>query len=169
MPDMPRFWPSLLHQLYCRLLFPIWLLGLKLGSRFSRHRLIRVGRLTICGPATFIGLCKDSVERLASLDVGIHGRLTAGQPMWVFGDCERGERFGPPWIVFVSAGYAARQTDGVIAWLVYVAFYMAAFPCPSFNREEQRRALLKHQDVLAQTKAWLEQHAFPAELIGCFS
>lgn len=169
MTDMPRFWPSLLHRLYCRLLFPVWLLGFKVGSRFSRERPTRVGRLTICGPPTFIGLCKDSVERLASLDADKHGRLTAAQPVWVFGDNDRGERFGPPWIVIVSAAYASWQTDGVIAWLVYVAFYITAFPCPPFSREEQRRAHLKHQEVLAQTRAWLELHAFPTAIIGCFS
>jgi hypothetical protein len=73
---------------------------------------------------------------------------------------------GPPWLFSAEPGYAAWQSDGIIARLIYVAFCVSAFPegCTSVEESEGR-----HKAVLTQSRSWLESRGFPRELIECYA
>jgi hypothetical protein len=166
---MDRLWGKFLHGVFTCVMFPAMLAGLSIGAKLARVRPVRVGKLTICGPPSFLDLCRASVERLASLDPMMYRRLTGEHRVWVFYDDTRSEHFGPPWVVAINSTYAKWQSEGIIARLVYLIYYMAEFSRPVLSRKERAEAGSKRLAAMAQTKAWLEDRAFPAALIGCYS
>jgi hypothetical protein len=148
--------------------FPVMEGILRIVSVFSTRQFVRISKLKISGPPDFLELCKSSVERLASLDPKIHRCLTIKQRLWVSYTDKQSGRHGPPWVLLVNEAYASWQTDGVIAQLVYMFFYMESFPSGVLNRENQVAVKAINRDVLAQTKAWLDAHTFPEKLAECF-
>jgi hypothetical protein len=166
---MQRLGRKFLHVIFTWVLFPLWLGGLYIAAWLHKDRPLRLGKLTICGPSSFRELCRVSVERMASLDPVMHGRLTGDHWVWVFYDDTRSEQYGPPWVVTINSAYRDWQAEGVIARLVYLAYHMAAFPRTVPSREEQAEVVPKRLAVLAQTKAWLEARGFPPALVECYS
>lgn len=166
---MRRFGRIVLHMIFRYGFFPVWLAGLRIMSMFSRVNPLRVGKLTVYGPQSFLDVCQSSLQRLASLDVEIYHHLTGNEGVWVFPDNERSERIGPPWVISIDPASVSWREEGVIARLVYVVFYMLTFPRPAMSWEENDAALLEHRTVLTQTKSWLQTHGFPAPIVGCFS
>jgi hypothetical protein len=166
---MDRLLGKFLHVIFTCVTFPMTLAGLWVAATLARARPVRVGKLTICGPPSFLELCRGSLERLASLDPMMYRRLTGDQRVWVFYEDTRSEQFGPPWVVAINSAYVKWQNEGIIARLVYLIYCMAAFPRPVMSRKEQAAAGPRRLAALAQTKAWLEERAFPGALIGCFS
>jgi hypothetical protein len=154
---------------YAWIFLPIVDVLLRVVSVISRRQFICIGRLRISGPPDFIDLCKASVERLSLLDPKIHRCLTIEQRLWVSYTPWQGRRSGPPWILSVNKAYTKWQTDGVITTLVHMFFHMASLPDGIFTGEEQGAARMTNRRVVfGQTKAWLEEHAFPKALVKCF-
>ena len=166
---MDRLWGKFLHVIFICVMSPVMLAGLSIAAKLARARPVRVGKVTICGPQGFLDLCGASLERLASLDPMMYRRLTGVHRVWVFYDDTRSEHFGPPWVVAINSAYAKWQSEGIIARLVYLVYYMAELPRPVLSRKERAEAGPKRLAAMAQTKAWLEDRAFPAALIGCYS
>jgi hypothetical protein len=166
---MDRLLSKFVNVIFTCVTFPMALAGLWVATTLARARPVRVGKLTICGPPSFLELCGASVERLASLDPMMYRRLTGEHPVWVFYEDARSEQFGPPWVVAINSAYVKWQSEGIIARLVYLIYYMAAFPRPVMSRKEQAEAGPKRLAALAQTKAWVEDRAFPAALVQCYS
>ena len=165
---MQRLGLKFLHAIFAWGLFPLWLTGLHIAAWIQKDRPLRLGKLTICGPASFRELCKASVERMAYLDPTMHCRLTGDHRVWVFYDDTRSEQYGPPWVVTINLAYQDWRAEGVIARLVYLVYYMAAFPRP-VPRREQVQINQRGLAVLGQTKAWLEERGFPPALVECYS
>ena len=166
---MDRLWGKFLHVIFKCVMSPVVLAALSIAGKLARARPVRVGKLTICGPPSFVDLCRASVERLSFLDPVMYRRLTGEHRIWVFHDDSRSAQFGPPWMVEISSAYVKWQNEGVIARLVYLIYFMAEFPRPVLSRKERVEAGPKRLAVMAQTKAWLEERAFPEALIGCYS
>ncbi len=128
---------------------------------------IHIGKLSIWGPQPFLDLCKTAVERLQAMDSSLLRCLTEVGRLW----CIPG-----PWpgvsrhirIFSVSEEWMAWECQGVVARLVYIAYYLAAYP-PPVRTETPAAAVLTRRTVLAQTRAWVEAHGFSPQLVECFA
>ena len=150
-------------------LCPLWLLGFRMGARAQGLRRLRVGKLSVWGDASFLALCRSSIERLESLDSTLHRVLTQGRWAWLFQSPEGlpyTGNLGPPWLFSVDPPYVAWRSEGIIARLIYVAFCMSEFPMGHTSGEGSEA---RHTMVMKRARAWLESRGFPEELVGCYA
>ena len=137
-------------------------------QRLMEHSRLRVGTLTFWGPPEFLSTCSASVERLQSLDAELHERVTEHERLCFYHSGKRLEQAFFPRSFSVSDSYADWQSDGIIARLVYAAFLARAFPRQVISAADRLAARARHDDVLAQTGAWLAARSFPEPLVECF-
>ena len=148
----------------CRL----WLLGFRLAARVRGLHRLRVGSLSVWGDAGFLSLCRGSIERLARLDGSLHHVLTEGRWVWIFQAPEGWPyigNLGPPWLFSLEPAYAAWQSDGIIARLVYIGFCISEFPTGHTSRAEAED---RHKIVVERSRSWLACHSFPDQLVDCY-
>jgi len=141
---------------------PVAWAALSLVSRFGKNRRLRIGKLLILGPPSFVALCKQSVERLHSLDPNLHQYLTEHEKVCISYDPEWLSDI-PDWRIFtVPEQYVAWREDGIISRLVYIYFKNVVFL--RYSNQEGAEGREKQRSVVAQWKLWLEAHNFPAVL-----
>ena len=158
-----HLWYRLLGK---HVLCPLWLLGFRAVAKARGFDRLRIGTLSVWGDAGFLALAKSSMERLKSLDLGLHGVLTQGQWAWIFQapkDFYTGN-LGPPWLFSVELPYLAWQSDGLIARLIYIAFCMSEFA----GGHKPGESVGRHKGVIKRSRSWLESRGFPEALIDCY-
>jgi hypothetical protein len=150
-----RFWMSYVSG-------PVLWIVLSIVSRFGKNSRLRIGKLLFLGPASFVALCKQSVERLHNLDPDLHQHLTEHEKVYISYDPERLSDM-PDWRMFtVTDRYVAWREDGIISRLVYIYFKNSVFL--RYSNQEGAEGQEKQQSVVAQWKRWLEAHNFATVL-----
>jgi hypothetical protein len=109
------------------------------------------------------------IERLGSLDTGLHRQLTEQKSLCIYYDPEQLHDMYSWGLYSINDRFVAWGTDGIIARLVYIAFKLATFPWRAVRAHDMAAARVAQNSVLAQTKRWLEAHNFPAPLCESFS
>src|ERR1700690_649726 len=135
----------------------IWMV-VGIVSRFGKNSRLRIGKLLILGPPSFVALCKQSIERLHSLDPNLHRHLTEHENVCIFYNPER-LRDMADWRMFtVTDRYVAWREDGIIARLVYIHFKNSVFL--RYSNQEGIEGQEKQRSVMAQTNLCLATHSF---------
>lgn len=160
--QMFRLWMS-------HLFLPLSRLWVLLTTKLLRYSRLRVGTLSVLGPPAFIALCKPSIERFRSLDPDLHRCLTEREEVCIYYDPKRLDQALFPRLFSVNDAFVAWSSDGIIARFAYIAFAISAFPRGVISAEGAAAAKAKEYSVRAETKAWLENHGFPATLSGSFA
>jgi hypothetical protein len=141
---------------------PVLWIVLRIVTRFGKNPRLRIGKLLILGPPSFVALCKESIERLHGLDPDLHRHLTEHEKVCISHDPERLSDM-PDWRMFtVTDRYVAWREDGIISRLVYINFKISIFP--RYSIQDRAKEQARQKSVVAQWKLWLESHNFPAVL-----
>jgi hypothetical protein len=161
---MNRLCDCFLRALGC-VVFPLCLLGFRVSAKRRGLKRFRVGKLSVWGDSGFLELCKASIERLNTLDPGLHRALTSQRWAWVLQD-RKGTGDAPPRLFAINPSYAAWEAEGVVARLVYAAFCITVLSERRTFGEEFRST---HQKAMNNCRSWLQTRGFPEELAACFA
>jgi hypothetical protein len=165
-PDaMKSFWSFILYVFLACAIRPIAFLGLYLGMLAGRIRHLRIGKLNIWGDADFLRTCSSSLERLKKLDPGFYRLLTKSRVAHFVQDAKGPGGDAPPFLFLVNPAYLLWQADGIITRLIYVGYCVSSF---STHETGDKKYPNLHKEVIDKSRAWLETHQFPHELVECY-
>jgi len=155
-------------HLALKALLPFVIAAIRYRCRGLKYDCWQAGNCNFYGPPEFLSLCSGAMKKLSDLDKSLHDALVAEQETFWYepggGKILCAERHYGINDAFVAWGEA-----GVIACLVYEYFetklvYQRPFR-ESCMTNRNARGLALH----GGTRAWLEKHLFPAELIKSFN
>ena len=164
---MSKLRSGFLHALAWYVVVPLCLLGFRVAAKGRGLDRLRVGKLSLWGDRPFLDLCKSSIERLKALDLNLYEALTRHRWVWVWQSPKsEPDSSTSPRLFSIDPAYVAWQTDGIIARLVYVAFYVSACSRRKVSQDGVRST---NRSAMEESLSWLKTRGFPDELAACYS
>ncbi len=146
-------------------LLPVGRVLIRLRCRAAGYGRHEEGNCCFLGPPEFLVLCSKAMEQLSKLDWPLHQSLVSQKLRFWY------EPHGPA--VFaghfgISEGFVAWREQGVIACALRAHFEARlAHGRPLWSRLRPEPHVVRER-INAAVRAWLGEHEFPVELVGCF-
>jgi hypothetical protein len=157
----------LIRCLLGQLLFPVECAFWRIRFLLGKYQRLRIQKCYFYGPQEFISIATKAMDMLRDLDRPVYDGLVRGK--YVFWDEPVGgvsfeSHCGIP------RGFSSWKEQGIIVCVIqsYMGTKLARLDRSVLRRNGKEWQASTHRRVYSATRAWLEQHGFPNELVNCF-
>jgi hypothetical protein len=144
---------------------PLYFLMLSIYARIHGFTRARIGRCSFWRSKEFLELCTRSMEELRLLDPELFAAITTGESFNFYSSHRPTEQVDILRSLSINKYFCDWDTKGVLARVVYAYFVSQTFGGRAFLKRERPLVQALHDQAVAKTYAWLNEHSFPPELV----